>query len=414
MATESGYGHLNVGGTWGGTAVLSGAVVRADGALTLAPAGEGWAPVGTFVVGPLVARGREVRWQRLRAEAVVPPGCRLNLFTRTGPDPSAAVAPLAAGPPFGDWRPAPPGATDFLVPGDPAVALWVGGVMDGDGAHTPEVHQVRAEYDRAGWLDHLPGVYGRNDGGFLAGALALFRAALEDDERLIDDLPRLFDPAGAPAGWLDWLAGWVAADLDDGWPVGERRDAVARAVARHARRGTAAGLRDAIERFAGVRARVTEPAAEARLWAVGAGGLGFDTMLAPAEPDGAILGTTAVLGGSELRPAEEYGAPVFADVAHRFCVSVYATDLPTPEAADRVRAVVDREQPAHTTWGLAVIGPHLRVGVQARVGVDAIVAGPAPAVRLDGGPRLDTGGVLGADPAARAGVVRIGAGRVGG
>ena len=52
-----------------------------------------------------------------------------------------------------------------------------------------------------------------------------------------------------------------------------------------------------------------------------AGGLGFATVLAPADIDGAVVGTTAVLGGSYL--AEDGagpGAHLFAAVAHQFAV----------------------------------------------------------------------------------------------
>jgi hypothetical protein len=45
-----------------------------------------------------------------------------------------------------------------------------------------------------------------------------------------------------------------------------------------------------------------------------------------------------------------------------------------------VRAVIEREKPAHTTYHLCVIEPRMRVGAQARLGIDTIVSqGPPPA-----------------------------------
>jgi hypothetical protein len=75
------------------------------------------------------------------------------------------------------------------------------------------------------------------------------------------------------------------------------------------------------------------------------------------------------------------GPALFEDVAHRFCVSVYCAELTSPDALTTVQQVLDREKPAHTTYELCVIGPTMRVGVQARVGMDAIVgrAGDPPA-----------------------------------
>jgi hypothetical protein len=39
-----------------------------------------------------------------------------------------------------------------------------------------------------------------------------------------------------------------------------------------------------------------------------------------------------------------------------------------------VRAVLDREKPAHTVYSLRAIGARMRVGVQSRLGIDTIVA----------------------------------------
>jgi hypothetical protein len=83
---------------------------------------------------------------------------------------------------------------------------------------------------------------------------------------------------------------------------------------------------------------------------------------------------------SHMTTGETFGSALFEDVAHRFCVSVYCGELTTPGALDNVRAVIDREKPAHTTYDLCVIEPKMRVGMQARVGIDSIVAaGPVPA-----------------------------------
>ena len=58
-------------------------------------------------------------------------------------------------------------------------------------------------------------------------------------------------------------------------------------------------------------------------------------------------------------------------------------------------AIIEEEMPAHTTYHLCLIEPRLRVGYQARLGIDTIVAGPSPASRL--------GQVQGDEPAVRLG-----------
>jgi hypothetical protein len=100
-----------------------------------------------------------------------------------------------------------------------------------------------------------------------------------------------------------------------------------------------------------------------------------------------VVGTSATLGQSHLTRGDDLGAVLFEDVAHQFCVQVYCAELTRPGALADVQAVLERERPAHTTYHLCVIEPCMRVGVQARVGIDAIVA--------QGPPVAQTGMILG-------------------
>ena len=72
--------------------------------------------------------------------------------------------------------------------------------------------------------------------------------------------------------------------------------------------------------------------------------------------------------------------------------------------------VLDREKPAHTVYHICSFEPRMRVGFQCRIGIDAIVAGPAPAPHL-GETHWDEGVQLGGSPQPRIGVhSRIGDG----
>jgi len=107
--------------------------------------------------------------------------------------------------------------------------------------------------------------------------------------------------------------------------------------------------------------------------------LGINTLLAAAEPQGAVVGTTATLDRSQLIAQEEYASPLFDGVAFRFTVYVYHGEVECAGKTEQVRAIVDREKPAHTMYDLCVISPGLRVGYQARLGVDTLLGGgPAP------------------------------------
>ena len=219
-------------------------------------------------------------------------------------------------------------------------------------------------------MPYLPALY-RNDatcGDFLPRLLSLFESFLSEVEWKIDELPSLFDPAAAPTEFLDWLGGWFGFELDEGWDDARRRRSIAEAFALSARKGTRAGLESSLRLFGGVPAIVEEPLASAAWWVLparkeaccdecaderepsaetgendGSSVLGSSTMLASAQPDGAVAGTTAILGESHLIPAEEFGGPLFTELAHRFNVWIPRGYAARSGVLARVKAVIDRE-----------------------------------------------------------------------
>jgi phage tail-like protein len=383
-------------------------------------------------------RDHEVQWHRLHAVMEkLADGTHLRLFVHTADD--SADAPLvnpAESDPFTDqkWRPrlgSPDqisDVTDLFIGGKTGKLLWIGMLFSGDGRNTPVVSQLRLEFDHETYLNHMPAIYrGQTPcGDFLKRFLALFESLLGETEGSINQLSRLFDPAGARPEFLPWLAGWFALDLDEDWDEAQRRRLIAAAFERYSRRGTAIGLRESLRLFAGVEAIVEEPILQAAWWSLPAEQgscksdgkksneklwdatensiLGFTTMLAPAHPQGAVLGSTATLDQSHLITNEQFGAPLFEDVAHQFSVQVYRGQLKCPETLSEVHAVIQREKPAHTDYHLCVIEPRMRVGFQARVGIDAVVSGPPEAMRLGEVDAAGKGIVLGGEPAGRVGV----------
>jgi phage tail-like protein len=383
-------------------------------------------------------RDHEVQWHRLQAVMEkLAAGAHLRLFVYTADDPAEApvVAPKDTDP-FKDqkWRPllnAPDpfsDVTDLFIGGKPARYLWIGALLSGDGRKTPIVSQMRVEFDHETYLHHLPAIYRAQTpcGDFLKHFLALFESFLAETEGRINALSVLFDPAAVPSEFLPWLAGWLALELDEDWDEAQRRQMIAAAFDRYSRRGTAIGLRESLRLFAGVEAIVEEPILNAAWWALPAEQasckdepkkskeklwnatensiLGFTTMLAPAHPQGAVLGTTATLDQSHLITNEEFGAPLFEDVAHQFSVQVYRGQMKCPETLSEVHAVIQRDKPAHTDYHLCIIEPRMRVGFQARVGIDTVVSGPPQAAGLG---EVDAGGrglVLGGEPTGRVGV----------
>jgi phage tail-like protein len=330
---------------------------------------------------------------------------------------------LEAAEPFTDPRwhrvPVAPDAVETLFAGAPLDEVWVGMTFAGEGLASPVLRQIRIDFAHATYLQHLPALYAKDAeaADMLARWLTVFESASDRVQDGIDGLTQLFDPAAASAAWLPWLAGWLALDLPDEWDVRRRREAIAAAFAATAQRGTVAGLRRALRERAGVEAVVEEPILQTGWWALAAEDatdaeaalsvLGSGTRVARAEPQGAVLGTSAVLDGSFLTPQDDYAAHLFDDVAHQFTVRLYRGATHSEDALAAARATLDDERPAHTTCHLCVIEPRLRVGVQARLGVDAIVASdPEPTLLHDAGA---VGLVLDGPPAGRLGTsTRIG------
>ena len=94
-------------------------------------------------------------------------------------------------------------------------------------------------------MELLPALYRRDPVTrvFLGRMLQLYESAWVEDAALLDDRARQLDPRAAddvPRGddWLDWLGGWVDADLVEEWTDTTRRERVAGAFRAHARRGT--------------------------------------------------------------------------------------------------------------------------------------------------------------------------------
>jgi phage tail-like protein len=224
--------------------------------------------------------------------------------------------------------------------------------------------------------------------------LALDESVLGGLDDGIGELPILFDALAAPSGefpsWLSWLAGWQAFELSELWQEEETRRYLGEVFSLHGKRGTVEGLRRYLKLYAGVEARIDEPALHTHLWSLGEiSTLGFTTMLVPAHPQGAVVGTSSTLDRSHLTRGDEFGATLFEDVAHQFCVQIYCAELTRPGALADVKAVLERERPAHTSYHLCLVAARMRVGAQARVGIDAIVGGGTPVAQV--GMTLDTG-----------------------
>jgi phage tail-like protein len=103
-------------------------------------------------------------------------------------------------------------------------------------------------------LPRLPGILQEDE--FLGRWLEAFDLSLAPVFAVLDNLDAYVRPETAPPDFLEWLAGWVEARLDDAWPLEQARHVVAEAAGLLRRTGTAGGIRDAMRVSAGPGSRV--------------------------------------------------------------------------------------------------------------------------------------------------------------
>lgn len=106
------------------------------------------------------------------------------------------------------------------------------------------------------FLDLLPAVYQEDPftGRFVGGFDDVLAPVLSTLDCIVD----YFDPHLAPADFLEWLAGWVGIELEEGWPIERRRAVVATAVEMYRMRGTVAGLRANLRVLTGGRVEIAD------------------------------------------------------------------------------------------------------------------------------------------------------------
>ncbi len=340
-----------------------------------------FATTGELLAGPFDA-GEERVWERAWIDAEIPSTTRI--------DADVALESTAAGPL--QWV-ALPGGDALLAPLAPvrgaARFVWLRLRLHASSPQaSPLLKQARVATAAEDYLAYLPLTYRAHDGadGFLSRWLRLVRGEFDRIEEAIDDMPRVADPQFAPGTALQWLAQWLAMELPEIESDQERRALIERAVPLLARRGTVQSIADFAELNTGVRPAIVEAFAERCVWMLGTRSrLDFDTRLPPFDPQGMVVPDAAAkdccpgaIGAAvvgEAGPLAEYqiGLPLFSDAAYRFCVVVDSERVRKAGLLDELCRIVEREKPAHTDFRVEVVAPVFLVGLQARVGIDAIV-----------------------------------------
>ncbi|MCX6080616.1 MAG: PA14 domain-containing protein [Chloroflexi bacterium] len=87
-----------------------------------------------------------------------------------------------------------------------------------------------------------------------------------------------------------------------------------------------------------------------------------------------LIGET-VIGESGPLEKDDFGMPLYSDTAYFFTVSIPARALPKVAQRQLLRRIIELEKPAHTDYRLCFVDARMRVGYQASLGIDTLVAG---------------------------------------
>jgi phage tail-like protein len=406
-------------------------------------------------------------WHSAIFTGTLPPGTRVTVYSWTAeseePADLLALRPAEEWRVAGTWHNADPTMSlsdqaDFLLRSQPGRFLWLKLRFQGDGSVTPRLDSVEIEFPRVSLRRYLPAMFGAEpvSADFTDRWLALFDREFRAIETAIDRQARLFDPLACPAGppakrdFLSWLAGWVGVALERAWPE-ERRRAYLKAAPRlFPWRGTLEGLRKSLYLFLAIdRYNDFEPqradcvpcavrhktgwrpprlllehfhlrrwmmldhgklSDNAKLWGeriVNRSRLGGPGELrVPDAPSGAQLGVT------QLKTTQDPCRDPFHVYAHKLSIFVPATCVRDSSLARALKRLVDLERPAHVEAQVIAVEPRFRVGVQAMLGLDAVIGWRTAPVELDGGTLGRATVLTGAvDPRPR---FRVGDARVGG
>jgi phage tail-like protein len=385
---------------------------------------------GTVAFAPLDSHIDGCQWHRIELRGSVPPGCRIQVETTC----SAIELHVDEldGLPAHAWLRHEPFESDsvcerdLLVRSEPGRFLWMRLALFGDGSATPCIESILVEYPRVSLRRYLPAVFGFDRAGadFTDRYSELYDRTLRSFERHVDQLASLFDPlstpASAPAGKLDflsWLATWVGVALARDWSEARRRWFLKQAARLYCLRGTPDGLwrqlllllgfDRALDACRAERPRVRcvprplncapPPACtpalapplilehfKLRRWLhAGHGRLGADSELWGARiVNRSQLGVTAQVGATRTINTPDPLRDPFHVYAHKFSVFVPAAVRCSGPDRRALEQLLAMESPAHTLSDIRYVEPRFRVGVQAMIGLDAVVARTPSGVTL--------------------------------
>jgi phage tail-like protein len=364
---------------------------------------------GTYIAGPLDSKTYKCVWHRVVLNGNLSPGAavRVDTFTSESSKSTDEIASL----PESRWATGLIDADcnacewDCLVLSAPGRYMWLRLTLTGDGAESPEIDQIRVYYPRSSSLKYLPPVYSADavSADFTDRFLSIFDTMSGSIADRITYIARFFDPRSTPANprntggtdFLSYLGSWIGMTLQYDWPVERRRELVRQAHRLYALRGTPAGVKLAVELYAGVKPTILELFRMRRWLIVDQSTLGnCSTVFGSDVMNRLQIGANSNIGNFRLIDWGNPNLDMFNEYANQFLVVMPRWQGATDADLQNLKQIVQMAQPAHTQATIQWAEPRFRIGVQSFVGVDTIV-GKYPIGVVEGQGSLGYDTVLG-------------------
>lgn len=416
-----------------------------------------------FLSGPLDSKLLDCQWHRLQLSGELPQGCSIlaqtfcanEIYTRDQLEGFAQWQPLtiaqAIAPPRASTSTSTRWSWDGLIRSPPGRYLWLRLALHGPGKATPVLRAAEVEFPRITSLRYLPAVFASEpvSADFTARFLALYDTPMRSIERIVDTLPRWFDPMSTPAtpvggtgiDFLSWLASWIGLSLQRDWSEARRRDYVRRASQLYGQRGTPHGLRNMLLLFLGwgdaaqrysrrpfARRCIEEPRNcrpvpscvpyqppplvlehfKLRRWLqLGAGRLGEKAELWGRRiVNRSQLNTNARIDGTRLLTVPDAATDPVLVHANQITVFVPAR-YRDPAQQRSLQQLLRNECPAYVQANIDYVEPRMRIGVQSMIGFDAVIGRVPQGMKLGdtslGQPPVLTSAALAHPPAQHVG-----------
>ncbi|EFM11319.1 phage tail protein [Paenibacillus curdlanolyticus YK9] len=239
---------------------------------------------------------------------------------------------------------------EVLVRAEPGRYMWVRIQLYGSDKLTPSVVGIRADFPRLSYLRYLPAVYQEDAASrdLLERFLALIESFMTELDGTIASSPRWLDVDAMQGDYLRWLATWIGAVADPGWPEAKLRKLIKQMPELHRKRGTKAGLEQLVEIYTGERPIIVEN----------------HQLSAIPDPE-----------------AKKVYAELFGDDPYRFCVLLKPEQLTGLTELTAVKRMIELDKPAHTVADVTWLQPWIYLGGHTYLGMNTLLTKPSS--RLD-------------------------------